>query len=83
MTRAKIRTPSNHPGLTGHIGLAGLALALAACHAAQPAAPATSATAAPHVYPTVGSVERLDPALDALIAPDSKIEKLAEGFVWA
>jgi gluconolactonase len=83
MTRAKIRTPSNHPGLTGHIWLAGLALALAACHAAQPAAPATSATAAPHVYPTVGSVERLDPALDALIAPDSKIEKLAEGFVWA
>jgi gluconolactonase len=34
-------------------------------------------------YPTVGSVERLDPALDALIAPDAKLEKLAEGFDWA
>ena len=34
-------------------------------------------------YPTLGSVERLDPALDALLAPDAKIEKLAEGFTWA
>lgn len=32
---------------------------------------------------TVGRVERLDPALDALIAPDAKIEKLAEGFEWS
>jgi gluconolactonase len=30
-----------------------------------------------------GSIERLDPALDALIAPDAKIEKLAEGFNWS
>lgn len=29
------------------------------------------------------SIERLDPALDALIAPDAKVEKLAEGFVWS
>ena len=34
-------------------------------------------------YPTLGSIERLDPALDALLAPDAKIEKLAEGFTWA
>src|SRR6478736_6460011 len=34
-------------------------------------------------YPTVGQVERLDPALDALIPKDAKIEKLAEGFTWA
>jgi gluconolactonase len=27
-----------------------------------------------------GKVERLDPGLDALIAPDAKIEKLADGF---
>src|SRR4051794_24097759 len=39
--------------------------------------------AAPHVYPTMGQVDRLDPALDALIAPDAKIEKLSEGFEWA
>src|ERR1041385_3617520 len=37
----------------------------------------------PHVYPTMGTIERLDPALDALLAPDAKIEKLAGGFEWA
>lgn len=30
-----------------------------------------------------GSIERLDPAFDALIAPDAKVEKLAEGFNWS
>jgi gluconolactonase len=34
-------------------------------------------------YPTLGQIERLDPALDALIAPDAKIEKLTEGYEWA
>lgn len=29
------------------------------------------------------SIERLDPALDALIAPGTQVEKLAEGFVWS
>ncbi len=33
--------------------------------------------------PTVGHIERLDPALDALIAPDAKIEQLAVGFDWS
>ncbi len=31
----------------------------------------------------VGHVERLDPAFDALVAPDAKIEKLADGITWA
>jgi gluconolactonase len=35
------------------------------------------------VYPTTGSIERLDPALDALIAPDAKIEILADTFLWS
>jgi len=35
----------------------------------------------PHAF--VGRIERLDPALDAVLAPDAKIEKLAEGFRWA
>ena len=58
---------------------------IAACRTTVPPAapPATSASAAPRVYPTVGGVERLDPALDALVAPDAKVEKLAEGFTWA
>jgi gluconolactonase len=29
------------------------------------------------------SIERLDPAVDALIPHDARIEKLAEGFAWA
>ncbi|SVC16608.1 uncharacterized protein METZ01_LOCUS269462, partial [marine metagenome] len=34
-------------------------------------------------YPTLGEVERLDPALNRLIAPGAKIEQLADGFDWA
>jgi gluconolactonase len=30
-----------------------------------------------------GGIERLDPAFDKLVAPDAKIEKLAEGFTWS
>jgi gluconolactonase len=51
--------------------------------ASSPAAPAASAAPAAPAYPAIGSIERLDPALDALVAPDAKIEKLAEGFTWA
>ncbi len=34
-------------------------------------------------FPTAGSVERLDPALDQLITPDAKIEVIASGFNWS
>lgn len=34
-------------------------------------------------YPSVGRIVRNDPALDRLIAPDARIEKLAEGFSWS
>ncbi len=30
-----------------------------------------------------GSIERLDPAFDALVAADARVEKLAEGFNWS
>lgn len=43
-------------------------------------APIISATAP---YTTIGSVERLDPALDALLALGAVMEKLAEGFNWS
>jgi gluconolactonase len=33
--------------------------------------------------PEAPSIERLDPALDALIAPDARIEVLAEGYEWS
>jgi gluconolactonase len=35
------------------------------------------------MLPTVGSVERLDPRLDALVPPDARIEVLAMGFAWS
>lgn len=34
-------------------------------------------------FKTIGSIERLDPALDALIGPDATIEIIAEGFDWS
>ena len=74
--------------LSGVVTLAlALACAVTACRSAAPtpapAGPAASARPATPAYPTIGRVERLDPALDALIAPDAKIEMLAQGFAWA
>lgn len=34
-------------------------------------------------YPTLGSIERLDPALDALLAPNARMERLAGRFDWS
>lgn len=34
-------------------------------------------------YPQFGEVERLDPALDELLAPTATMQKLAEGFNWS
>lgn len=42
-----------------------------------------TATASSKSYPAFGRIDRLDPALDQLIAKDAKLEKLAEGFDWA
>lgn len=39
--------------------------------------------AVPDVLSTVGSVQRLDATIDALVPPDATIEVLAEGFEWA
>jgi gluconolactonase len=33
-------------------------------------------------YPTIGKIHRLDPGFDELIAPEARLEKLAEGFTW-
>jgi len=32
---------------------------------------------------TIGSIERLDPALDSIISADAKIEVIADGFEWS
>ncbi|MCX7590063.1 MAG: SMP-30/gluconolactonase/LRE family protein, partial [Kiritimatiellae bacterium] len=35
------------------------------------------------VYPTIGTIERFDQAVDVLVAPDAHIEKLVGGLEWA
>lgn len=47
-----------------------LVLALFGCQATRP-------------FPHIGSLERLDPAFDALVPRDARIEVLAEGFRWS
>jgi gluconolactonase len=37
----------------------------------------------PSSYPAIGEIWRKAPGLDALIAPGTKIEKLAEGYQWS
>jgi gluconolactonase len=48
-----------------------------ACHPLPPPSPPPSPSS------LIGHIERLDPALDALVAPDARVEKLAEGFKWS
>ena len=62
----------------GSACLLSLTLAVPGLFAAKPAI-----TSLPAPYPTVGSIERLDPALDDVLAPNSPIEKLADGFTWS
>lgn len=37
----------------------------------------------PSAAKTIGKIERLSPELDAILAPDAKIEVLADGFTWS
>src|SRR5262245_12881273 len=52
---------------------------LVGCHSGdmQTKTPAAAAR------PQVGGVERLDPALDALVAADARPEVLAQGYKWS
>ncbi len=49
----------------------------------QPAATAKPAGAKKAAYPTIGTIERLDPRFDRLVPRDAVLEKLAEGFKWS
>ncbi len=65
-----------------------IVLLLAACvgdRAADESVPAGGEPRASVQEPlqTMGTIERLDPAVDSLIPPDAVIEVLAEGFDWA
>ncbi|WP_426030355.1 SMP-30/gluconolactonase/LRE family protein [Caulobacter sp. DWP3-1-3b2] len=67
---------TQHPplALSRRRALAGLALTGFA---------ATPAFAHAATYPVVGKVERLDPALDALIDADAPVEQVLDGFTWS
>jgi len=67
----------------------GLAAMIAMCTVAcaeaptsAPATPATSSKVAPSVI-AEARIDRWDPALDAIVPRDARIEKIAEGFGWA
>jgi len=61
------------------VGAAALLAVLgAACAATPPAAATKSITVI-----TEGRIDRWDPAMDAIVPKDWKIEKLADGFGWA
>ncbi len=34
-------------------------------------------------YPSIGTIERIDPRFDRIVPQDARIEKLAEGFDWS
>ena len=34
-------------------------------------------------YKTIGTIERIDPALDKIISPNTKVEVITEGFDWS
>src|SRR5437879_3761704 len=42
-----------------------------------------AACAAPREKKFIGSIERLDPALDQLIAPETQAEIIGEGYTWS
>ena len=44
---------------------------------------ANMSAAEPPARQSVGQIERLDPALNSIVAPDARIERLADGFQWS
>ena len=57
-----------------------LFLLISIVYACSPSGNETTEAAPP--YPTLGMIDRVDPALDSLVAPDAQMEILAEGFEW-
>lgn len=66
------------------VALLGLGLSVFGAETNEPAAGSGwSADPKKKVYPSMGSIERHDPAIDQLLAPTARIEKLARGFEWS
>jgi gluconolactonase len=73
--------PARGDGRDEMRGTAGLITILAASWLG--ATMTDTASSAPSRHPSVGSISRQAPGLDALVAPGTRIEKLAEGFQWS
>lgn len=61
---------------------AALALCIAACQSPTTQSQQQTASTDPDVIKVIGSIERLDPAFDALVPADAQIEVLTEGHDW-
>jgi gluconolactonase len=59
-----------------------LFFAMAGCKNTSKTAP-PAVPQVPGVYPTTGTFERYDPAMDAIVAKDTKAEIIASGFDWS
>src|SRR5690606_42058944 len=70
--RERLRARSG--GVMWRYGVIASALLVAACAPTQQSEPK---------YPTVGRIDRRDPALDEIIESTAKIEKHADGFTWS
>lgn len=55
---------------------------LGACNS-QDTQSQTTATHTSSKYKTIGSIERLDPALDAIVSPGAKAEIITDGYNWS
>ena len=64
------------PGLEGKLGTTSNSATTSGSGASKAGSVASA-------FPSYGSIQRLDPALDALLAPDAHMEKLSEGFNWS
>ncbi len=62
--------------------LAALALGITACQSPAPQSEQQAAPTDPDVIKVIGTIERLDPAFDALLPADAQIEVLTEGHDW-
>jgi gluconolactonase len=70
------------PAQTPHRAIAALALVLLVPGtrlAAQQPTPPRPATE----YPTLGTIERLDPRFDEIVPKDARVERIADGFDWS
>src|SRR4051794_11554899 len=44
---------------------------------------ALTAAAEEKAYPTLGTIERVDPRFDAIVPKDARVERLADGYDWS